>query len=139
MLTNLVGNAIKYTPVGGKVNVRLEVAGDASVTTCVSDTGIGISPEDQKRLFQKFFRADNSSTREAGGTGLGLVIAKTIVELLGGAIWVDSEPGQGSRFTFTLPLRRRLPPPRPPRPPRPCRNGASAWCWSWTTTCSCAA
>ena len=104
VLTNLVGNAIKYTPVGGRVNVRLEVAGDASVTTCVSDTGIGISPDDQKRLFQKFFRADNSSTREAGGTGLGLVIAKTIVELMGGAIWVDSEPGRGSRFSFTLPL-----------------------------------
>ena len=119
VLTNLVGNAIKYTPVGGKVNVRLEVAGDASVTTSVSDTGIGISAEDQKRLFQKFFRADNSSTREAGGTGLGLVIAKTIVELLGGAIWVDSEPGRGSRFSFTLPLSLASPPPRPHARPAP--------------------
>lgn len=104
VLTNLVGNAIKYTPVGGWVQVSLEVIDNSGVTTCVADSGIGIAPEDQKRLFQKFFRADNSSTREAGGTGLGLVIAKTIVELLGGAIWVESETGQGSRFYFTLPL-----------------------------------
>ena len=104
VLTNLVSNALKYTPPGGWIKVLLEVTGDASVTTCVADSGIGIAVEDQKRLFQKFFRADNSSTREAGGTGLGLVIAKTIVELLGGAIWVESETGRGSRFYFTLPL-----------------------------------
>ncbi|MDQ2799386.1 MAG: response regulator, partial [Armatimonadota bacterium] len=104
VLTNLVSNAIKYTPEGGWVKVSLEVAGDASVTTCVADSGIGVAPEDQKKLFQKFFRADNSSTREASGTGLGLVIAKTIIELLGGAIWLESEPGRGSRFFFTLPL-----------------------------------
>jgi signal transduction histidine kinase/DNA-binding response OmpR family regulator/HAMP domain-containing protein len=104
VLTNLVGNAIKYTPVGGWVRVTLEADGNTGVTTCVADSGIGIAPEDQTRLFQKFFRADNSTTREAGGTGLGLVIAKTIVELLGGAIWLESEPGAGSRFYFTLPL-----------------------------------
>ena len=109
VLTNLVGNALKYTPPGGRVSITLEIAGDASVTTCVADTGIGISPDDQKKLFQKFFRADNSSTREAGGTGLGLVIAKTIVELMGGAIWVDSEAGRGSRFYFTLPLTMSSP------------------------------
>ena len=123
VLTNLVGNALKYTPVDGRVSISLEVAGDASVTTCVADTGIGISAEDQKRLFQKFFRADNSSTREAGGTGLGLVIAKTLVELLGGAIWVDSDPGRGSRFFFTLPLSLPSPDaavstPAPPLPDR---------------------
>jgi PAS domain S-box-containing protein len=104
VLTNLVSNAIKYTPEGGWVKVSLEVAGEASVTTCVADSGIGVAPEDQKKLFQKFFRADNTSTREAGGTGLGLVIAKTIIELLGGAIWVESDPGRGSRFYFTLPI-----------------------------------
>ncbi|MGI4792195.1 MAG: ATP-binding protein [Janthinobacterium lividum] len=104
VLTNLVSNAIKYTPEGGWVKVSLEVSGEASVTTCVADSGIGIMPDDQKKLFQKFFRADNSSTREAGGTGLGLVIAKTLIELLGGAIWLESEPGRGSRFYFTLPL-----------------------------------
>ena len=104
VLSNLVSNAIKYTPEGGWVKLGLEVTGEASVLTSVADSGIGISPADQKRLFQKFFRADNTSTREAGGTGLGLVIAKTIVELLGGAIWVESEAGRGTRFYFTLPL-----------------------------------
>ncbi len=109
VLTNLVSNAIKYTPEGGWVKVSLELSGEASVTTCVADSGIGVAPDDQKKLFQKFFRADNSSTREAGGTGLGLVIAKTLIELMGGAIWLESEPNQnepnrGSRFYFTLPL-----------------------------------
>lgn len=104
VLTNLVSNAIKYTPPGGWIKVWLEVGEGATVTTCVQDSGIGITPDDQKKLFQKFFRADNSSTREAGGTGLGLVIAKTTVELLGGTIWVESEMGRGSRFYFTLPL-----------------------------------
>ena len=104
VLANLVSNAIKYTPLGGWVKVSLEVTGETSVTTCVADSGIGVADEDQPKLFQKFFRADNTSTREAGGTGLGLVIAKTIIELLGGAIWVESEPGRGSRFSFTLPL-----------------------------------
>jgi len=109
VLTNLVSNALKYTPEGGWVKVSLELSGEAGVTTCVADSGIGVTPEDQKKLFQKFFRADNSSTREAGGTGLGLVIAKTLVELMGGAIWLESEPnqsepGHGSRFYFTLPL-----------------------------------
>ncbi len=103
VLTNLVGNAVKYTPEGGWVKVSVE-ATEEGVTTTVADGGIGIAPEDQKRLFQKFFRADNTSTREAGGTGLGLVIAKTIIELMGGTIWVESEPGRGSRFHFTLPL-----------------------------------
>jgi len=122
VLTNLVSNAIKYTPPGGWVKVWLEVSG-GSVTTCVQDSGIGIAPEDQKKLFQKFFRADNTSTREAGGTGLGLVIAKTTVELLGGAIWVESEPGRGTRFYFTLPLSLEgyaadIPAPRSPLPER---------------------
>ena len=104
ILSNLVSNAIKYTPEGGWIKISLELTGEASLLTCVADSGIGIASEDQKRLFQKFFRADNTSTREAGGTGLGLVITKTIVELLGGAIWVESDPGRGSRFYFTLPL-----------------------------------
>ncbi len=104
VLTNLVSNAIKYTPEGGWVKVSLEVTGETSVTTCVADSGIGIAPEDQPKLFQRFFRADNTSTREAGGTGLGLVIAKTLIELMGGTIWLESEPGRGSKFYFTLPL-----------------------------------
>ena len=104
VLTNLVSNAIKYTPEGGWVKVSLEVTGETSVTTCVADSGIGVASEDQPKLFQKFFRADNSSTREAGGTGLGLVIAKTLIELMGGAIWLESELNRGSKFYFTLPL-----------------------------------
>lgn len=104
IVTNLISNALKYTPPGGWIKVLLDVTGDASVTTCIADSGIGIAPHDQKHLFQKFFRADNTSTREAGGTGLGLVITKSIIELLGGAIWVESEVGKGSKFYFTLPL-----------------------------------
>jgi PAS domain S-box-containing protein len=104
IVSNLLSNAIKYTPMGGFVKILVDVTGDAGITTCVIDSGIGISTEDQKKLFQKFFRADNSLTREAGGTGLGLVIVKTMVELLGGTIWVESEVGSGSKFYFTLPL-----------------------------------
>ncbi len=102
ILINLLSNAIKYTPHGGSVTVKIE-AGQTFVTTCIADTGIGITPEDQQRLFQKFFRADNSTTREAGGTGLGLAITRALVEKLNGVIWVESEVGKGSRFYFTLP------------------------------------
>jgi signal transduction histidine kinase len=71
----------------------------------VTDTGLGIVPEDRERVFEEFRQVDSSSTRKKGGTGLGLAIAKRIVELHGGRIWVDSTPGQGSTFYFTLPLR----------------------------------
>ena len=103
ILANLVNNAIKYTPTGGWAKISLELQGGA-IITCVADSGIGISADDQKKLFQKFFRADNSTTREAGGTGLGLSIVKTMVELLGGAVWMESEVGEGSRFYFSLPI-----------------------------------
>jgi PAS domain S-box-containing protein len=102
VLTNFLSNGIKYTPPGGSVTIRIEFEGNF-VTTCIADTGIGIAPEDQRRLFQKFFRADNSTTREAGGTGLGLAITKAILEKLNGSVWVESDKGQGSRFWFTLP------------------------------------
>ena len=102
VLVNLLSNGVKYTPEGGRVVCRIEFAHDF-VTTCVEDTGIGLSLEEQKRLFQKFYRADNSTTRETGGTGLGLAITRAILEKSGGSIWVESEPGQGSRFWFTLP------------------------------------
>lgn len=104
ILTNLLSNGIKYTPAGGWVKVYLEVTEGECITTCVQDSGIGISAADQKRLFQKFFRADNSLTREAGGTGLGLAIVKTMIELLGGTIWLESTPGVGSKFFYTLQL-----------------------------------
>jgi PAS domain S-box-containing protein len=102
VLVNFLSNGIKYTPVGGHVTIRIE-SEDNFVTTCVEDDGIGISPQDQRRLFQKFFRADNSTTRETGGTGLGLAITKAILEKLNGSVWVESEVGKGSKFWFTLP------------------------------------
>jgi signal transduction histidine kinase/CheY-like chemotaxis protein len=104
VVANLLSNAIKYTPEGGWIKVLIETTEDTTIKTCIADSGIGISEEDQNRLFQKFFRADNSLTREAGGTGLGLVIVKSIIELLGGSIWVQSEIGRGSKFFFTLPI-----------------------------------
>jgi signal transduction histidine kinase len=70
----------------------------------VTDTGVGIAPEDRERIFEEFQQVDSSSTRKKGGTGLGLAIARRIVELHGGRIWVESTPGQGSTFAFTLPL-----------------------------------
>jgi signal transduction histidine kinase len=102
VLTNLLDNACNYTPEGG---ITLSVHPvDASLQVSVTDTGIGISPEDQKRLFERFFRAAHPVVREQRGTGLGLSIAKSIIELHGGTIWVESELDQGSTFSFTLPV-----------------------------------
>jgi signal transduction histidine kinase len=103
VLLNLVSNAIKFTE-AGRVSIRAKVE-DGSFLVTVSDTGVGIAPEHQVRIFEEFQQVDSSSTRRKGGTGLGLAIAKRIVELHGGRIWVDSTPGQGSTFAFTLPLR----------------------------------
>ncbi|MES2463190.1 MAG: ATP-binding protein [Armatimonadota bacterium] len=102
VLVNLISNGIKYTPAGGSVTLSVECENNF-FTTCVADNGIGISREDQSKLFQKFFRADNSTTREVGGTGLGLAITKAVLEKLHGSIWVESAPQKGSRFYFTLP------------------------------------
>gem|GEM_PF-656811 len=103
VLMNLVSNAIKYSPGGGSVRVSFSTL-DGKVLTEVTDTGIGISEEDQKNLFTKFFRVDSTLTREIGGTGLGLSICKSVVELLGGEIGMHSAEGQGSTFWFTLPV-----------------------------------
>jgi len=102
VLMNLVSNAIKYSPGGGLTSVDLSLRDD-KVLVEVSDTGIGVSPEDQARLFTKFFRVDSTLTREIGGTGLGLSICKSIIELLGGEIGMRSADGKGSTFWFTLP------------------------------------
>ena len=101
VLQNIIDNAIKYTP-QGIITVRL--TGDSSIIQVqVSDTGMGIPPEDIPHLFQKFYRVDNSSTRTIGGTGLGLYISKKVIELYGGRIWVESQLGKGSTFFVNLP------------------------------------
>jgi signal transduction histidine kinase len=102
VLINLVGNAIKFTD-AGEVAIKAE-ANNGSFHVSVRDTGPGISSADQARLFQEFQQADNAITKKKGGTGLGLAISKRIIEMHGGRIWVESQPGQGSTFTFTLPV-----------------------------------
>ena len=102
VLLNLVGNAIKFTD-QGEVTIRAS-ATDGSYNLSVHDTGPGISEADQAKLFQEFQQADNSITRKKGGTGLGLAISKRIVEMQGGRIWVVSRLGQGSTFSFSLPV-----------------------------------
>jgi GAF domain-containing protein len=102
VLINLVGNAIKFTD-AGEVAIKAE-ANNGSFHISVRDTGPGISAADQAKLFQEFQQADNAITRKKGGTGLGLAISKRIIEMHGGKIWVESQPGQGSTFTFTLPV-----------------------------------
>jgi signal transduction histidine kinase len=102
VLINLVGNAIKFTD-AGEVAIKAE-AHDGSFHVSVRDTGPGISSGDQARLFQEFQQADNAITKKKGGTGLGLAISKRIIEMHGGRIWVESQPGRGSTFTFTLPV-----------------------------------
>lgn len=103
VLTNLVTNAYKYTPEGGQIAIMAQWLDD-SMQVDVTDTGIGIGPQDQERLFTHFFRADHPEVRRVAGTGLGLSIAKSIVEMHGGRIWVESQLGEGSTFSFTLPL-----------------------------------
>jgi signal transduction histidine kinase len=103
VLINLVGNAIKFTD-AGEVAIKAE-AHNGSFYVSVRDTGPGISAADQAKLFQEFQQADNAITRKKGGTGLGLAISKRIIEMHGGRIWVESQPGQGSTFSFTVPVR----------------------------------
>ncbi|MFB0546949.1 MAG: GAF domain-containing protein [Anaerolineae bacterium] len=105
ILTNLISNAYQYTPSGGEITVSLSRT-DSAIRVDVADTGIGIAPEDQSRIFDRFYRADHPLVRESNGTGLGLAIVKMFVEMHGGRIWVDSKLGQGSTFTFILPLMK---------------------------------
>ena len=103
ILTNLVGNACQYTPTGGEIVVSARVR-DGEAHISVRDTGIGIIPENLTKIFDRFFRADDPLVQETPGTGLGLSIVKSLVEMHGGRIWVESEMGEGSTFTFTLPI-----------------------------------
>jgi signal transduction histidine kinase len=112
IITNLVSNAHKYTPEGGVITVGAEdcknqwdpEGASRVVHMWVKDTGIGISLEDQKKIFQKFFRSEDSKAREAPGTGLGLNITKSLIEMMGGRIWFESEFRQGTTFHFTVPI-----------------------------------
>jgi signal transduction histidine kinase len=103
VLTNLVSNAYKYTPEGGDITVQAQEV-DGFVQIAVADNGIGISEENQAKLFTQFFRAEDQAVREQSGWGLGLSIVKKMVEAQGGEIEFTSEIGQGSTFTFTVPL-----------------------------------
>jgi PAS domain S-box-containing protein len=118
ILTNLIGNALKFTEEGEvslSVSLGRPSAGQTVVCFAVQDTGIGISPEAQQRLFQAFTQADGSTTRKYGGSGLGLAISKRLAEMMGGRITVSSEPGHGSTFTLELPFTV----PQAPQPSDP--------------------
>ena len=135
ILTNLIHNAIKYTDAGSvTVDVGTLTAGDGRITldVCIRDTGIGIAAKDHGMIFQKFTQADQSATRKYGGTGLGLAITRELVELMGGEIGVESVPGIGSAFRFSLPfaiaekIETRVRPQAAPRPrPAPVRLPAA--------------
>jgi signal transduction histidine kinase len=103
ILHNLLSNAIKFTPEKGEVKVYLSIA-DNTAQISVSDTGIGIPDDKQKSIFDPFKQAHSSNNRAYGGTGLGLSLVKKYVEMHGGEIWIESEVGKGSLFTFTIPL-----------------------------------
>ena len=122
VLLNLAGNAIKFTERGGVAVIVEPGERTNDIRFMVRDTGIGLAPEDQARVFRDFEQADGSSTRKFGGTGLGLAISKRIVEHMAGRIAVDSQAGSGSTFSFTVPL---IPAPaaRRSKPARSCRQG----------------
>ncbi|MDR1804100.1 MAG: response regulator [Treponema sp.] len=110
VITNLLGNAIKFTPEYGSIILDTRFMGEedglCNLQISVSDTGIGLSEEQKKRIFLSFEQAESSTTRKYGGTGLGLAISRSIVEMMGGSIWVDSKVNSGSTFTFTIQIKR---------------------------------
>lgn len=119
ILTNLISNAVKYSPNGGEIAITARPASVADLPADhaegafmlvrIRDQGMGIGPEDLPRIWERFYRVDNSNTRRIGGTGLGLAITKALVELHEGMIWVESEVGVGSTFSFTLPIAQETP------------------------------
>jgi signal transduction histidine kinase len=121
VLVNLVENAIKYSPGGGRIEVGIEPAAEAdadTVTFFVRDEGLGIPPDEQARIFEKFYRLDPNMTRGVGGTGLGLYICNELVNRMGGHIWVDSSEGKGSTFLLSLPTEPKGSARQPPRAAR---------------------
>jgi signal transduction histidine kinase len=122
VLTNLLDNAIKYTPSGGRVSLTAHANG-REVIVCVRDTGCGLDPEELKHVFEHFWRA--KSARGSRGFGLGMAIVKGIVTALGGRIWLDSAPSRGTMACFTVPRAGSIVPPRAITPPeaQPARAG----------------
>jgi signal transduction histidine kinase len=115
ILTNLISNAQQYTPTGGQITITAGLRGEVvsgahkkMAWVSVGDDGIGIAPEDQEKVFERFFRSDHSLVQETAGTGLGLYISQTLVEMHGGKLWVESELGKGSTFSFTMPVASRV-------------------------------
>ena len=106
VLTNLVSNAVKYSPDGGTIRIGSRAEGDMAIAY-VSDQGIGIAPEEQEQIFERFYRVDNRLRRETQGSGLGLYLARAVIEAHGGTIRVESQLGRGARFLFTLPIAHR--------------------------------
>ena len=115
VVVNLVENAIKYSPDGGRVEVGVEEQ-DSSIRFHVRDQGLGVAPEDQERIFEKFYRADPQMVRVVGGTGLGLYICKELIDRMGGRIWVEPNGDQGSNFVFDLPTAEVMAHGEPRRP-----------------------
>jgi signal transduction histidine kinase len=111
ILTNLISNAIKYTPEGGAVIVQAILIKEM-IQIKVEDNGLGMTPEDQEKLFSKFFRSADDKVREAPGTGLGLSITKNLIELQGGKVWFESEFRKGTSFYFTVPIHSEMKTPR---------------------------
>jgi two-component system, OmpR family, phosphate regulon sensor histidine kinase PhoR len=121
VLVNLVENAMKYSPGGGRIEVGLELGPESEADTVVffvRDEGLGIPPDEQARIFEKFYRLDPHMTRGVGGTGLGLYICNELVNRMGGHIWVESSEGVGSTFLLSLPTEAKLSVRQPPRAAR---------------------
>jgi signal transduction histidine kinase len=104
VLLNLLSNAIKFTPDGGRIDVRARAV-DGAIEVSVSDAGVGIAPEDQEAIFEEF-RQVGTAAKKVEGTGLGLALARKFIELHAGRIWVESQLGVSSTFTFTIPTRQ---------------------------------
>ena len=108
VMTNLINNAIKFTKPEGEINLDCHLRSDKMVQISVRDTGCGIPQNEIPHIFERFYRGDSVAV-ESRGSGLGLAISKSLVELHGGKIWVDSIPGEGSCFHFTMPTEQVLP------------------------------
>jgi len=104
VIVNLTSNALKYTPSGGEISIRIEREDARRIRWTITDSGIGIPKSALGRLFEKFYRAENVHTVETEGTGLGLYLVRLIIERLAGEVWCESEEGRGAMFIFTLPI-----------------------------------